>query len=102
MKEKVKMEALLFTFSMKERRRGVPLCFSPFPPFLNEGKSEGGGSALRFLNEGVDYGGASLLFLNGSTLHFLNEDKCEMFCSSLSPSKNGRVKNGVPYRPILL
>ena len=59
-------------------------------------------STLHFLNEGVDYGGASLHFLNGSTLHFLKDDKCEIFCSSLSPSKNGRVKNGVPYRPNLL
>ena len=59
-------------------------------------------STLHFLNEGVDYGGASLHFLNGSTLHFLKDDKCEIFCSSLSPSKNGRVKNDVPYRPILL
>ena len=75
------MGAPLFTFSMKKQAMA---------------------STLYFLNEGEDDGGVSLHFLNGSTLHFLNEDKCEMFCSSLSPSKNGRVKNGVPYRPILL
>ena len=32
-------------------------------------------STLHFLNEGVDDGGTFLHFLNGSTLHFLNEDK---------------------------
>ena len=35
-----------------------------------------------------------------STLHFLNEGV--EFHSSLSLSRNGRVKNGVPYRQILL
>ena len=48
-------------------------------------------STLHFLNEGGDDGGASLHFLNegrSSTLHFL--------------SRNGRIKNGVPYRLIPL
>ena len=45
--------APLFTFSMKEKARGV--------------------STLHFLNEGVDDG--------GTALHFLNEGKSEVFRS---------------------
>ena len=41
-------------------------------------------STLHFLNEGVDDGGASLHFLKGVEFH-----------SSLSLSRNGRVRNGV-------
>ena len=41
-------------------------------------------STLHFLNEGVDDGGASLHFLKGVEVH-----------SSLSLSRNGRVRNGV-------
>ena len=55
-------------------------------------------STLHFLNEGVDDGGASLHFLKGV-----------QFNSSLSPSKNGPVRNGVsvlspnpPFYPPLI
>ena len=83
---------------MKEQARGSILYF------LNEGVDETG-FALHFLNEGVSDGGSVLHFpydRNGrySTLPFLNEG-VELH-SSLSLSRNGRVKNGVSYRLILL
>ena len=54
-------------------------------PFFPSPMIETGGySTLHFLNEGVDDGGASLHFLKGMEFH-----------SSLSPSRNGRVRNGV-------